>query len=306
MRGMLLGAALAFTFAATPAIAQDKGNTQKIQPSEVQSLLKKLGAEDYDTRETATMDLIKKGKAAAAAVKKLHDETKDPEVKNRCAHILKKLDGGLKAPKSKDRSLDPQKKGIQGQPLPGVPGIPGMPDMGEMFKDMPEGFKKIFEGLQQEIQKELQQGLKDMMNPNGAPPAPGKPRIRVWSNVPGFNKKQQEGAKKAPRSVVRTRAHVTGLGTKPLDAALKTHLQLKGDGGVIVTKVKDGRWGATSGIKLHDILLTVDGQGVTSLDDLDILIKKEAKAQIIRGGKKITIKLPKRTAPATPKKDRDF
>jgi hypothetical protein len=305
MRAMLLGAALAFTFAGTPAVAQNKGSSEKKQASDVDALLDQLGAEDYDTREAATMALVKKGKAVEAAVKKLHDKSSDPEVKNRCAYILKKLEGGLKAPKSRDRSLDPQKKGLpKFQP---VPGVPGLPDMNDLFKDMqlPEGFKKIFEGIQKELQKELQEGLKDMLNPNADPKQRNKPRVRVWSNVPKFNGNNKKRPNLLrPRSVAR--AHVTGLGTKPLSAALKTHLQLKGQGGALVTKVQKGSWGAKSGIKLHDILLTVNGEGVTSLDDLDILIKKEAKAVLIRGGKKITLTLPKRAAPAKTAKDRDF
>ena len=283
---------LAFTFAGTPAVAQNKGSSEKKQASDVDVnlLLSQLGAEDYDTREAATMALVKKGKAVEAAVKKLHDKSSDPEVKNRCAYILKKLEGGLKAPKPKERYKGkvnpklPKTKSVPGFPglpdVPGLPNIPGLPDINSLFKDMqlPEGLKEIFDNIQKELQKGLG-GNKKL--PNLIPPKALKSHKKINS--------------------------ATGLGTKPLSAALKTHLRLKDQGGALVTKVQKGSWGAKSGIKLHDILLTIKGIEISSLDDLDILTLDKAKAVLIRRGKRITLTLPKRiqVLPKT-EKDRDF
>lgn len=301
MRAMILGAVLALSFIGTPALAQENGTKKAATANDVDSLLKQLGNDDYDAREAATMALVKKGKAALPAIKKLYAKTNDPEVKNRCAFIIKKLEGAPKTPKSVDRSKD-----LKGRPNnPAIPGLPGMPDMNDIFKDMqlPEGFKKIFEGMQGELQKELQKGLQDMLNPNGGGQG-NKPRVKVFR----FGTKPGGGQGLIPMNPNKTqvrRAHATGLATKPLDNVLKTHLQLKGEGGVVITKVKDKSWGAISGFKLHDILLKINGEGVTSLDDLDALFKKEGKAEIIRGGKKLQVTLPKRKAPAK-KNDRDF
>lgn len=299
MRAMILGAVLALTFVGTPVLAQDAGTNKAVKANDVEALLKQLGADDYDAREAATMALVKKGKSALPAIKKLYAKTNDPEVKNRCAFIIKKLEGAPKTPKSVDRS-----KGLK--QAPGNQAIPGLPDMNDLFKDMqlPEGFKKIFEGMQGEIQKELQKSLQDMLNPNGNKGQGNKPRVKVFR----FGTKPGGGQGLVPMNPNRTkvrRSHATGLATKPLDNVLKTHLQLKGNGGVVVTKVKENSWGAQSGLKLHDIVLKINGEGVTSLDDLDVLFKKEGKAEIIRGGKKMELTLPKRKAPAK-KDDRDF
>lgn len=307
--GSLVGALISPSFM-TVASAQDKpdskpktqakADAEKAAKPSVEQLLKNLGADDYDTREAATAALIKLGRNVLSKVEKLHKETKDPEVKSRTRFIIDRLHKAPKRPRSIDRSNEGFPKRNLPRPKGGLAPVPGMPDMNDMMKqlNLPKEFAKIFEGLQKELEKEMR-GMLNPNNPKAPGLQPGKPRIRVWSNLP----KQPQ----RPRTVRRARRHATGLAARPTSNALRTHLRLKNDeGGIVVTKVHERSWGQRAGLKLHDIVLKIDGQSVSTLDDFDVLLKKgDLKVEIIRQGQRQTLTLPKR--PATKAKSRrDF
>ena len=89
--------------------------------------------------------------------------------------------------------------------------------------------------------------------------------------------------------------HPTGLVARPVSPELRTHLRLKlGEGGVLVTQVHKGSWGERAGLALHDILMSVEGQPISSLDDLDALLEKDGKVEVIRRGERSVMNLPAR------------
>lgn len=260
----------------------------------IKTWLQELGSEDYDTREDATLALIKAGRRVIPQVKRLHEETKDPEVKERTRFVLDKL-GALAQPKPKtEERPDPRRP----QRLrPGVPGQPGVPNLDELLKglNMPKGFQRMFEDMQKEMQKALEDMQKDLQNPQRGV-QPGKPRVKVWTNVPRARK--SSGFR-----------HPTGLRARPPSAALRSHVGVTlRDGGLVLSAIKPGSWAERAGFKVHDVVLTVGGEKLISLDDLNRATEGEVKATIVRAGKRMELTLPQRElAPAEKKSQpKDF
>ena len=97
---------MTFLLALVPLLFQDADR--------VQDLIRKLGSEDYATREQATEELKKIGKPARAALQQAAAESEDPEVRQRAQDLLddKPKPGDKPAPKKL-------------VPVPGRPGIRG-------------------------------------------------------------------------------------------------------------------------------------------------------------------------------------
>ena len=57
----------------------------------IQSLIKNLGAEDFEIREKAEKEILKLGRKTLGLLHEAMETTKDPEVKVRCKHLIKKL-----------------------------------------------------------------------------------------------------------------------------------------------------------------------------------------------------------------------
>lgn len=305
MKPYVFASALLLSVALSPAFAQEApqkpAKTQKSSiQQKVETLVKKLAADEYEVREDATSDLLKLGRAAAPHLRKQLETTKDPEVKNRLQFVLKQLNE-LPAPKSEPRPKIKEGKPPAGRQIPA-------PNIDEIFKEfaVPDGFRKLFGGLQKELEKELEQSMKDMLNPNNnGKGKPGQPRIRVWTFPP---QKGQGGIQ--PRSTPRAAkpvSHPSGLKATLLSPALRTHLRLEqGDIGIIVTEVKAKSWAENCGLKLHDVILRVEDAPVTSIDDLDGFASKSLSVTIIRRGEKMSKALPKFDKPAAKKAKKDF
>jgi hypothetical protein len=90
-----------------------------------------------------------------------------------------------------------------------------------------------------------------------------------------------------------------GIDVAVPDAALQAQLGLIKDQGVVVTAVPEESQGAKAGLKVHDLLLTIDGQGVSSAEELKKLLEaangKQVQLMLRRGGKVVELK-------TTPKK----
>ncbi|MHC4606741.1 MAG: PDZ domain-containing protein [Planctomycetota bacterium] len=95
VRSLIIATALAF------CAAQD-------QEPDIGKLIKQLGSEDYQEREAATEELKKIGRPAEGALKKLVEQTDDPEVKARAEEILEHIGESSRpkeeAPKRRRRS----------------------------------------------------------------------------------------------------------------------------------------------------------------------------------------------------------
>jgi predicted metalloprotease with PDZ domain len=85
-----------------------------------------------------------------------------------------------------------------------------------------------------------------------------------------------------------------GIDVTAPDAALRAQLGLIEGQGVVVTAVPEGSQGAQAGVKVHDVLLAIDGQGVGDAAALHKLLEasggKEVNLMLRRGGKSVELK----------------
>ncbi|MDF1660276.1 MAG: PDZ domain-containing protein [Planctomycetota bacterium] len=73
---------------------EEKGAAKKrseLNKAELKSLFAQLGADSYKAREAASITLLGYGRAVIPALKKLYEESKDPEVKGRAFYIAEKI-----------------------------------------------------------------------------------------------------------------------------------------------------------------------------------------------------------------------
>lgn len=90
---------------------------------------------------------------------------------------------------------------------------------------------------------------------------------------------------------------LVGLVVKPLDPALRSHFDLPDGSGVLVESVMRAGPAAKAGIKRNDIIVTADGQKISSLEGLKKAVEKsgsEGKAmniEVIQRGTKRVVKV---------------
>ncbi|MBI4712000.1 MAG: PDZ domain-containing protein, partial [Planctomycetes bacterium] len=86
-----------------------------------------------------------------------------------------------------------------------------------------------------------------------------------------------------------------GVEVEFIDAALRSQLNLADAGGVIVRSVKADSVAEKMGLKTHDVILSINGTGITTIWEFRRIIKgllesgKKIKLEIIRQGKKQVI-----------------
>jgi membrane-associated protease RseP (regulator of RpoE activity) len=86
-----------------------------------------------------------------------------------------------------------------------------------------------------------------------------------------------------------------GMSLAPADDALRTHLSLPKDQGLIVTAMEVHAPAAQAGIQQNDVLLTLDEASLAKTEDLEAGLKgagdKPVALTILRGGKKLKIQV---------------
>jgi serine protease Do len=86
-----------------------------------------------------------------------------------------------------------------------------------------------------------------------------------------------------------------GMSLAPADDALRTHLSLPKDQGLIVTALEGHAPAAQAGIQQNDVLLMLDDVSLAKSEDLEAGLKgagdKPASLTILRGGKKLKIQV---------------
>lgn len=291
-----------------PALAQDRPATKA---DKVDELLRQLGAEGYDEREAATQALIKAGPRVSARVRKVYQETKDPEVKARARFILEKVGAPNPEKKEPQRTRPRRPNAPKAAPNPfgrggqNPFGQGGMPDMEKLFKDFGMGgdvnklfaelfkefdFNKIFE----EEFKRLQEGQ------------PGQPRQRqrVFRFQGGPNGlKRVDPKPAAPAAPADKNRSAMGLVVEDMSPTLRAQLSLPKEGGLVIAQIIEGSFAESSPLKSHDILLKVNGKTIKELPELVAALKKgPAKVEVLRAGARKTITVPKLPA-KTKRKD---
>ncbi|MBI3858419.1 MAG: PDZ domain-containing protein [Planctomycetes bacterium] len=281
----------------------------------IQDLIRKLGSDDFTTREQATEELKKAGKAAREALHKAAEESEDPEVRQRSRSILEDL---AKAEKPQPRRADP---------VPGRPGF-GFGGSSVMVRSVngdstytitpgdgspvlsfhkaaagpvkldyvdQKGESKSAQAANLETflkdQKELAQkygiseegidyagsrvSFKGRLMPNLNPPRFPFPQRRLPPVIPD---EEEEGTS------------VAGALLGPVEDSLRAQLDIPEGQGAVVTKVTPGSLAASLGLRKSDILLELGGRKIASPESAKgLVLTKESAVVVLRKGKRETL-----------------
>jgi hypothetical protein len=285
----------------------------------IQDLIRKLGSEDYATREQANEELKKIGKPAHEALKKAADESSDPEVRQRAQALL---DEPSKPEKPAPRRAVPVPPGPPGRP--GVRGssvsvrtvngdstytirpaddLPTLtfhkaaagpvkleyPENGETkTADAPtlDGFLKDHADLAQKFGITADgidyAGSRVSFKGQGMPDF-AFPRF----NFPPPQRRLPPPA--PPGGDEESGPAVAGARLAPVDDAVRAQLDLPEGQGVVVTRVEPGSVAEALGLRKSDILLEIDGRKLASPESAKGLITRDSKVALLRKGRRETI-----------------
>lgn len=167
----------------------------------------------------------------------------------------------------------PSKEGMSGKEFDQLWGelkrgrrlVPELPDFGN---PLDEDFGRFFQD-QKKLMEEFRRLFREGVPGEDPAPAPEAP---------------------APRGGREFGVKIDGVGE-----TLRDQLSLKEGEGVLVGEVKPGSVAEKAGLKIHDIILKLDGKAVGDKwefrkDALKALEKAEFEVEIFRGGKKETLK----------------
>jgi hypothetical protein len=279
----------------------------------IQDLIRKLGSDDFATREQASEELKKAGKPAREALQKAAEESDDPEIRQRAKTLL---------------DVPPRKAAPAAPPLPGRPGFGGSSvtirsingdstyvitpgdgspvltfhkaasgsvkldyadDKGESksaesanlatfvkdHKELAEKFGISEEGINYA-------GSRVGFKGNGMPNF----------NLPRFPLPQRPGRVLPPPPVPAEEEEgtpVAGALLGAVDDSLRAQLDIPEGQGAVVARVTPGSVAEALGLRKNDVLLEVDGRKIASPEAAKGLITKESSAVVLRKGKKSTL-----------------
>jgi hypothetical protein len=283
----------------------------------IQDLIRKLGSDDFATREQASEELKKAGKPAREALQKAAEESDDPEIRQRAKTLLEAA---------------PRKAVPAPPPLPGRPGFGGSSvtirsingdstyvitpgdgspvltfhktasgsvklnyadDKGESksaesanlatfvkdHKELAEKFGISEEGINYA-------GSRVGFKGNGMPNF----------NLPRFPLPQRPGRVPPPPPVPAEEEEgtpVAGALLGAVDDSLRAQLDIPEGQGAVVTRVTPGSVAEALGLRKNDVLLEVDGRKIASPEAAKGLITKESSAVVLRKGRKSTLSAKK-------------
>jgi len=281
----------------------------------IQDLIKKLGSDDFSTREQATEELKKTGKGAREALKKAADESEDPEVRQRARTILDELAKGEKAPPQPRRAVPGQ--GFQGfssvtvrtvngdstytiTPGDGSPALTfHKAQSGQVKLDYTEGGEsKSASSANLEAflkdHKELAQkyGVSEEGINYGGSRVSFKGPVFPRLNQPLFPLPQRPNRvppPPLPQDDEDEGTPVAGALLAPVEDSLRAQLEIPEGQGAVVLQVTPGSLAAAIGLKKSDVLLEIDGKKITSPESAKGLLMRESRAVVLRKGKKETL-----------------
>jgi len=281
----------------------------------IQDLIKKLGSDDFTTREQATEELKKAGKGAREALKKAVDETDDPEVRQRARTLLEDLAKADK-PQPQPRRIVPGQgfQGFSGVSVRTVNGdstytiTPGdgspvltfhKAQAGQVKLDYIEGGEtksassvNLETFLKDHADLAQKYGVSDEGINYGGSRVSFKGPLFPKFNAPLFPLPQRPNRIPPPPPPVEDEEEgtaVAGALLAPVEDSLRAQLDLPEGQGAVVLKVTPGSLAAAVGLKKSDVLLEVDGKKITSPESAKGLLMKESRAVVLRKGKKETI-----------------
>jgi hypothetical protein len=265
--------ALALTCAVIPqAVAQEEPK-KETQAETIERLIKQLGAESYEERESAQKQLETIGRPAISALEAAKS-SKDLEVVSRATDALLKIRGEV-PPKAEDPKPDPTQR------------MPQAPDMTEVLKElerqMPGDVGKLFRRLFPPNQPGKDGDDEERRGD------PLRPRVRTWTWSLGPDGKLKPGQKLGEKK--KDLGATLGLGTGATGAALRSQLGLP-RGGRVINRVTKGGYAARHGLQLYDVIVAVDGREVRQTADLEPLLRKKCKVEVYRKAKLQILELP--------------
>lgn len=277
-------------------LAQDQPATES-REERIARLVRELGHSSFETRDAAQKELEKLGRAAIPALEKA-SQSEDPEVATRAAEALARVRGQV-PPEEQPRPAEPELPDLPRPMQP--PQLPGLDEMmREMERELPQEFGEMF--------RRLLRGDRDPADPDAQPEA----RPRGWRfEMRRTPDGQWEVVEEGPDAT-----GALGIATGPTSAVLRAQLGIEGNEGLVVNRVRPGSWAERSGVKLHDVLVAVDGRPIKSARDLKPLTERRCKLELYRRAKLETLEVgpaqadgttAPRTEPAPePKKGRSF
>lgn len=287
----------------------------------IQDLIKKLGSDDFATREQAAGELKKAGKSAREALQKAAEESDDPEVRQRSKTILEEM---AKAEKPVPRRVDP----------PSVPGRPGFGFRGssvtvrtvngdstysihpgdgspaitfhksasgqvklDYVDDKSESKSVHAASLEAFLKDHAEVARRFGISEEGIDYAGSrvsfKGRLVPEFQFPRFPLPQRPGRVPPPPAPApldeEEGTAAAGALLSPVDDSLRAQLDIPEGQGAVVTKVTPGTLAASIGLRKNDVLLEIDGKKITSPDAAKGLILRESVAVVLRKGKKETL-----------------
>jgi PDZ domain-containing protein len=249
---------------ALTSLAQDKQDSQKLDVENTKLLV-------FDSAKGITLKIQNDGKVELTVREEDRETGKKTsrtyaaaggaEFRQKYPDLVKKYDlgrtlggeGKAVSPEDFDQWWKALKKGI--------------PDPGPI-----PGFEQPFD---EDFQKLLEEQLGRLRRPfRQAPPVPEAP----------------------PRQAPIPGGRELGVKVQDVGETLRDQLGLKENEGVLVTEVKPESIAGKAGFKEHDILLKLEGKAVTDrwqfrADVLTALGKPEFEVEMLRGGKRTTVKV---------------
>jgi hypothetical protein len=278
----------------------------------VQDLIKKLGSDDFATREQATEALKKAGKAAKEPLQKAAEQSDDPEVRTRAKDILEEM---AKAPQKFGRP-PVVRPGVRGSSV-SVRSVNGdttyqiTPFDGSAvlnFEKAASGRVKLISADDQgqsatAESASLEAFLKDHkdlaqrfgITEEGIDYAGSRVSFKGGAMVPNFRftLPQRPGRALPPPAPLPSEepesTPVAGALLSPVDDSLRAQLDIPEGQGAVVSKVAPGSVAEALGLKKNDVLLEIDGKKVASPEAAKGSIAKDSALLVLRKGKRETL-----------------
>jgi len=311
---MFQEAVMTFVAAMILALSPVEGLSLALQDQDrIQDLIRKLGSDDFATREQASEELKKAGKPAREALQKAAEESEDPEVRQRSKSILEEL---AKPAPRKAVPLPPGRlPAVRGMSFVSVSSVNGdttytiTPGDGspvlKFFKGAAgavkldyvdeKGESKAAEAASLEgflkDNKELAQkfGITEEGIDYAGSRVSFKPQPARGFR---FNLPQQPRVPPPPAPLPEEDpefALIGGALLAPVDDSLRAQLEIPEGQGAVVSKVTAGSVAEALGLKKNDVLLEIDGKKITSPESAKGLIRKGSSPVVLRKGKKETL-----------------
>lgn len=150
--------------------------------------------------------------------------------------------------------------------------VPHPPDVDDFLKEFEAMRRRLDDGLDDGIFRDLERIFRDM--PQLRPEIPERPVIRP-----------------AERETPQPKF---GVRVIPCTAEFRSQLGLDEDQGLVVSEVVPGSTAEASGLREHDVILTVNGRGVGDIIQFadvirDAMVGEEIALEIVRKGERKTV-----------------